>query len=201
MGYPPPILESTVETVDPLAEPLTLAEVKLHCRIDNDEEDTLLSDFIATAREYVEIWTERTYAERTFVTRFSRFPLAGGEMLLPRCPLSSVTSITYFDASNASQTLSGGDYVVRTDTTPGSVEMADGESWPDTFIRGDAVTVTYKAGYPTVSVCPKRAKQAMKMLIGHWYENRESITVGVEAKEVPQAVTALLWTLRTGVMR
>lgn len=201
MAYPPPISSTTVETVAPEAEPVTLAEAKLHCRIDNDAEDTLLSEFIAAAREWCEVFTERAFAERTLVTRFSRFPLAGEAMLLPTAPLSSVTSITYYDASNASQTLSGGDYVVRTDTTPGSVEMADGEAWPDTFIRGDAVTVTHKVGSPTVADCPKRAKQAIRMIVGHWYENRESTVVGVEVKEVPQAVTALLWSLRTGVLR
>ncbi|MBK0032745.1 phage gp6-like head-tail connector protein [Erwinia sp. S43] len=33
---------------------------------------------------------------------------------------------------------------------------------------------------------------AMLLLIGHWYENREGVTVGVTATTVPLAVDALL---------
>ncbi len=201
MPYPPTISQSTVTTVAPEAEPVTLAEAKLHCRVDNDAEDTLLSSFVVAAREYAESVTERTFAERTFVTRFSQFPLPGEAMLLPQCPLVSVTEIKYWDTLGVEQTLSSGLYRVRVDTTPGSVEEAANETWPDTFVRGDAVKVTYKAGYGLVADCPERGKQAIKMLVGHWYENRESTAVGVDVKEVPQAVNALLWTLRTGVLR
>lgn len=202
MSYPPIISESTVETVAPDAEPVTLAEAKLHCRIDNDAEDTLLAEFITSAREYCETFTERSFAQRTLVTRFSGFPLPGQPMFLPRCPLISVTSLKHYDASNDQQTISSGDYVVRTDTTPGSIEMADGEAWPDTFVRGDAVEATYVAGYGAlVASCPRRAKLAIRMLVGHWYENREAASVGVDVREIPMAVTAILWSLRTGVLR
>jgi uncharacterized phiE125 gp8 family phage protein len=68
-------------------------------------------------------------------------------------------------------------------------------------VRGDAVTVTYVAGYGNASDCPQLAQHAIRMLVGHWYENRESATVGAEVREVPMAVTRLCWLLRTGVMR
>jgi len=37
-------------------------------------------------------------------------------------------------------------------------------------------------------------KQAILLLVGHWYANRESVVVGVSAAEVPMGVPALLWT-------
>jgi len=201
MSYPPPISVTTVQTTAPAVEPLTLSEARFHCRVDNDAEDAFLSILIATAREYVETETERAYCQRSFVSRFSRFPVSGTGIVVPMCPLVSVTSLKYFDASNVEQTLSTGLYTVRTDTTPGSIEEAVGEAWPDTAYRGDAVTLTYVAGYGTAASCPERAKQAIKLLVGHWYENREAAAVGVDVKEVPLAAKALMWQLRTGVMR
>lgn len=43
---------------------LTLAQIKLHCRIDNDNEDTLLQALNAAALEYAQRLTDRNfYAE------------------------------------------------------------------------------------------------------------------------------------------
>ena len=37
-------------------------------------------------------------------------------------------------------------------------------------------------------------KQAILLLIGHWYANREDVVVGVSAAQVPIGAHALLWT-------
>ena len=37
-------------------------------------------------------------------------------------------------------------------------------------------------------------KQAILLLVGHWYANRESVVVGTISAEVPMGVPALLWT-------
>ena len=41
-------------TVAPTAEPITLQECKLHCRIDSLEEDDLVNSLISTARQLIE---------------------------------------------------------------------------------------------------------------------------------------------------
>ena len=38
----------------PVVEPVTVAEAKLHCRIDVEEDDTLVAALISTAREHLE---------------------------------------------------------------------------------------------------------------------------------------------------
>jgi hypothetical protein len=39
---------------------------------------------------------------------------------------------------------------------------------------------------------PAAIKAAMKLAIGHWYENRESVVVGVTAMTLPMAFDALI---------
>lgn len=42
---------------------------------------------------------------------------------------------------------------------------------------------------------PQRIKIAIKLLVGHWYENRESVSA-LTLKEVPQGLERVLWTER-----
>ena len=46
-------------------------------------------------------------------------------------------------------------------------------SWPSTVDHPEAVKVAYQAGFGAANVVPKGIKQAMLLMIGHWYENRQ----------------------------
>ena len=39
---------------------------------------------------------------------------------------------------------------------------------------------------------PAPIMHAIKLLVGHWYQNREAVSVGVAVAELPRAVKALL---------
>lgn len=60
------------------------------------------------------------------------------------------------------------------------------------------VAVTYTAGYPPDAVdadiwaAPADVQQAVRMLTGHWYENRIPVALGTVAPEIKLTVDALL---------
>jgi hypothetical protein len=56
------------------------------------------------------------------------------------------------------------------------------------------VQITYLAGYGGAASVPKPAVHAIKMLVGHWYANREAI--GSVGQNVPLGVHALLEPLK-----
>lgn len=188
---------SLATSVAPTTEPLTLAETRLHLRVDDDltDQDALISGLIKAAREWTENYCRRSWCDRTLVLRMDGFPDC---FLLPRGPVRSVTSITYLDASGASQTLAASQYQVDIYSTPPRIVAPLGVVWPNTQDGAiNAVSVTYAVGYGTggspddLTVVPASVKAAMKLLIGHWYENRE-LVANVQMAEVPMAVKALL---------
>ena len=57
--------------------------------------------------------------------------------------------------------------------------------------RPHAVTVQFDCGYAAGSVPPK-VLEALRLLTGHWYENREAVSVGVVTSEIQLAYSYLI---------
>ena len=187
-------------TVPPTTEPVTLAMAKAHLRVDDNEEDPLIAQVIEAAREWCEDFQRRSFCSQTWRLTLDEFPSCD-VIELPRPPLASVSSITYVDSDGATQTLSSGDYTVDTDSEPGRVILGYDESWPSTRDVPNAVTITYVAGYgANDSFVPAKVKQAMLLLIGHWFENREDILTGTISKQIEKGAEALLWPQRVNIV-
>lgn len=177
-----------VEDTAPTTEPLTTAEAKKHLRVDIADDDTYIDALVAAARQYAETATNRQFVSATWDAIWDWFPPF---FTLRKPPLQSVTSIIYLDSAGASQTLSSSEYQVITSREPGEVHLAPTSSWPTTESgRLDAVTVKYIAGYGAASAVPDGIKQAILLLVGAWYENREQIVVGAVVNELKGSVAA-----------
>ena len=125
-------------------EPVTLAEMKTHLRVDHADEDSYIQALISAAREYVEEQTGRRLMYTTQTQKYDSWPT---EMELRWSPLSTVTSIVYTDTSSTTQTCTNTVYDVDTAVLPGKVREAYGQSWPANRGHPNDITVTYVAGY------------------------------------------------------
>ena len=172
---------------------VTLVDMKAFLRVDDDEEDDLISALAVAATAYVETATNRALLQQEYQLFLDQFP-CGGYFYLPNPPLSSVTSITYRDYNDATQTMSSNDYGVDQGSgTDSRVYLKSGAAWPSDVVNElDAVKVTYVAGYGVASTVPGGLKVAVKQLVAHWFENREGVVLGVTPSEVPFAVQALI---------
>lgn len=186
-----------VRTVAPATEPVSLTEAKAQCRIDGTAENDLLTALIAAARTHLEEITWRALITQTWRLTLRGFPTCNAPIYLPRPPLIAVSSITYVDTAGTTQTLASGDYTVDAAAEPGTIEPAWGLSWPLTRDQPAAVTITYTAGFGNAAAVPSDLVHALKLLIGHWSENREAVAEG-GLTEVPLAVQALVapWLVR-----
>ena len=168
----------------PSAEPLSLADAKLHLRVDADitEDDGLIAALIVTARQQAEHRTGRALVSQQWRLGLDQFPDDSLELPLPK--LQSVQSVTYLDADGVRQTLAGAEYDVITDEMVGSIVPAYGKSWPDCRAWPGSVQVSYTCGYGAAVDVPQSIKAWMLLAIGAWYENREALTAGQPVAEL-----------------
>lgn len=163
----------------PAVEPLTLAEAKLHCRVDGSDEDALITALIVAAREQAEHETGRALVTQTWELVHDAFPEA---FVLRRAPIQSVTSLKYLDSADGTeQTLDPADYLLDKDSEPGYVVPAYGKAWPATWPVPNAVRVRYVCGYGLAAAVPVAIKQWMLLAIGTMYAERETIIAGQAA--------------------
>ncbi len=184
----------------PTAAPISIAEAKAHCHIDDDSQDAYIGGLILAATHFVDGPKGRLSAAlmpQTWQITLRELPACGFKIPLP--PLLGVLEIRYFDCENVDHILPSADYIVIADTEPGAVEPAPGVRWPAVAARPDAVRVVFRAGYegaeddspPGPNGVPPRIKQAMLLLIGHWFHNREASAPSSTAA-LPLGVEALL---------
>jgi uncharacterized phiE125 gp8 family phage protein len=175
----------------PAAEPVSLSEAKEHLRITGTDEDALITTFIEAAREYCEEYQNRAYITQTWDLSLDEFP--DSPYSLPKPPLQSISSIKYYDQDGTEDEFNASNYLVDTASVKGRVSLAYGKSWPSVGLQPmNGVIIQFIAGYGDAgSDVPERIRNAIKVLVGQIYENREATDIK-EHLEVPFAVHALL---------
>jgi uncharacterized phiE125 gp8 family phage protein len=160
-------------------------------------EDALTTGLITTAREYCEGFTRRALATQTVEAYLPDFP-HHDRFELPLPPLQSVASVKYKNSAGAETTMTENtQYIVDTDSLAGAIVLPYMDNWPSfTPYPVNAVKIRFTAGYNALNPMPKSIKQAMLLLIGHWYTNREA--VGSVGDEIALAVKALLFQHKAG---
>jgi len=180
----------------PTVEPVSLAEAKLHVREDQSDNDSLLQALIVAARQHVEAFTGRALLTQTWDVTLDEFP--SGSIWLPKAPLASVTSVSYLDLDGSTQVWSSANYSVNAPAgdraQQGRISANYSVFYPVTQPVPNAVTVRFVAGYgSSAASVPDAIKQAIKLLIGHWYSSREAVIYDQTTAPIPAGVDALLW--------
>lgn len=184
----------------PASEPVTLADAKTFMRVSFTDDDALITELITIAREAVEAHTERALMPQTWELRRDDFPESdlssdpSSAIVIPgKAPLVSVTSIVYTSTSGSVVTLDPSTYIVDPYAEPGRIGLVFGQIWPVIIRRVNTVVVTFTAGYADAAHVPERLKLGIKMLVAHWYENREPVSSsGAVAKEIPWTIQMVI---------
>lgn len=180
----------------PATDVLTLTEAKNHLRVDTIDDDALILAEIRGATGWAEEYLGRQLVTATWRLTLDGWP-TGSEILLPRPPVISVTSVVYEKADGTQGTMPAGDYFLDAAAEPGRLILAEGASWPGSTLRkAAAVAVTYQAGYGDPAAVPAGIKVGLKTLIGSLYENRESEVVGTSTARLGHSLEYLLYPYR-----
>lgn len=164
-------------TALPIAEPVSLSEMKQRLRIDSSfaADDSLITGLIQSARETAEAYTGRALAQRTFTEVLDSFPYFTDTIQsqlayppsyysLPRYsttlwnysqmiklsngPVVSVSAVRYVGTDLAIHTLAQDvDYILDRQSEPARIFPLPGGFWPPCLYVPNAVEIDYVTGF------------------------------------------------------
>lgn len=156
----------------PAEGPVTLAAAKAFLNVDHSDDDALIQALVNAAVEELDGYSGTLGRALVTQTWRQELPCFQRRMRLALVPFQSVTSIAYQDSDDVQQTASALLYDAFEDHLGGYVELKPTASWPSTYPRPDAVTVTYTVGYGTAAEVPEPIKTAIKLAVSDLYDRR-----------------------------
>lgn len=161
----------------PAVEPVLLPEMKAHLRLDGAAEDDLLDGLITAARVAVETEIRRVLIAQRWRAVFDDW--LWDELVLPVAPSRSVEAVRVIDRDGAATTIAADD--VEFEATDGSVRVS-GPRPP----RAERVQIDFTAGYGASGAqVPQPLRQALRLLVTHWYEHRSAASMGEAVAAMP----------------
>lgn len=150
----------------PPVEPVTLADAKIHLRVDFTDDDAYISSLISACRHRVEDFCFISIVPRTIILT-TDIICDQAYYELPYGPITSVTGITTLDNNSVLRTLNPAtnDYYIRGGRYK-SFSIVN-NTWGN-------IAITYVAGY--TSSVPEDLILAIKNEIAFRYENRGDST-------------------------
>jgi len=180
---------SSILLTAPADEPLTLDEARAFLRVEHHDEDALIGALIAGARLHVEAQTRRALITQVWRFALDAWPESGRIDVRP-APLQAVIAARVYDDAGNAASLDLQAFVPALAASviafvPWAMPM------PGRLVAG--IELDVRVGYgDAATAVPEPLRQAMRLLVAHWYENRTPVAVGHEIAVLPEAVTALL---------
>jgi uncharacterized phiE125 gp8 family phage protein len=183
---------------DTPSEQFLLEAALSHLRVTDGAEVPLLLHYLAAAREVFERLTGRALMTQTYELALSDWSTSN-PIELGRSPVSAVSSLTYLDENDVTQTVTASNYVLHTaEDTSAVLVFRDAFTYPTLSDRPDSVKVAFTAGNASFSSVPYSQRQAILFLAAHLYELRTPINVGNIVNEVPMTLSSLITMNRIG---
>jgi uncharacterized phiE125 gp8 family phage protein len=198
-----------LQTTPPAIEPVLVEDIHLSSRIDdaNDADDALIAALITTARQVLENECNRSFITQSWEYECDSFPglqsvgalliqrpysLPDNALLLEKGPVQAVSAINYLDYSSTWNVWPSTNYVVDNIAKLCRITPIFGQIWPVTLPQISAINIEFTAGYgSTAAAVPAPLIQAIKMLTGFYYDNRNAAG-SAKLAELPFGVKALI---------
>ncbi len=182
---------SALLLMPPALEPVSLADAKHFLRVAHDDDDDVIAALIAAARVHVEAQTRRALIAQTWRLVRDVWPASGRLPVLP-VPLQEVTAIRVLDTDGGLHLLDAEDFAIDRVSAPAVLAFTRGAPRvPGKLAAGIEVDIDVGYGEEPDDV-PAPLRQAIRMLVAHWYENRGVIAASGEVAAMPQSVSSLI---------
>lgn len=175
----------------PQAHVVTLAEAKAWLRVDASDDDALIDDLIARAEAFIEgpRGIGGALMQQAWRLSLDEWPTEAIEIRFGG--VITVDKVTYEDTGGTRQTWAASKYRVDLAGYPVRIVPVTGETWPAAALVPGAIEVDFTAGAQNASDVPPDLRQAVLMLVAHWYEHREAALEGA-LSQMPLGVQSIL---------
>ncbi|MEO0618817.1 MAG: head-tail connector protein [Pseudomonadota bacterium] len=183
----------------PAREPLTVAETKLHLRLDTDDDDALITSLIQAARMHLERLLGRALISQTWVEIRDCWPVHRAPVLLARAPAQDIVDIRIVDRDGVAESLNEDDYFLDAVSAPPRLSRLATGDWPRPGRSINGIEIEFVAGFgDTPDDVPAPLRQALLLLVCAWYETRQPVDFNSAVSALPPAVAGLVapWRLR-----
>lgn len=179
-------------TSPPTQEPISLTDAKSFLRVETSADDVLISALVTTSRLQIEAALDLALIHQTWSLLLDVWPQTP-HITMPFAPVAHLVAVNTYDRDG--------------DATPiplASFELDNASSSPRLLRRNgfatttpmralNAIEISFVAGYgATADSVPEPIRQALRLLVAHWYEHRDPGEVDVPAANVPASVSSLL---------
>lgn len=156
----------------PAIEPVTLAEAKVHLKVDTTDDDALIMRAISGAGARAEWHVGRAFITQSWMLRLDCWPQSN-LIEIPLPPLQVVNTITTYAMDDAATVLDPASYQVDTASAPARIVLRAGASPPLDLRAMDAVEIAFTAGYGDDETdVPAPIREAILEFVAHLYVHR-----------------------------
>lgn len=175
---------SVVTPADGLA--ITAVEMRDHLRIRSAVEDSYVESLIRAATTLIDGPSGIGAAMLPQSWRYALDAFPSGVLRLPGRGIASVASVNYVDETGGDQVMAPADYRLVAKSNAARIEAVG--VWPETAAQIGAVWVDYQLG----GTADEGLKQALRLIVAHWYENREEFTNIGQMTQIPMGAKNIL---------
>lgn len=184
-----------VLTSGPAQEPLTLADVKAHLRIDATNEDVLLASLMLTSRLHIEAVLDLALVTQSWMMVIDKWP-PGDWLEIPMSPLQSITAVRVKTSASTTVVVPPAHYSVEISSKPPRLVWTNAARTGPGVAAG-GIEIDFTAGFgATAASVPAPLKHALLLLTAHWYEHRDPSEIGSPSARIPEAVSDLIQPFR-----
>jgi len=154
----------------PATEPVTLAEAKLHLRVDASDEDLAITSMLKAARQDCEHVLQRTIPPTVLALFLDEWPC--GDVTLPLGPVTAIDSVRYVDPTTGTLTTwASSNYVLDDTRVDALLRPAYNVTWPAARVQFGGVQIQYQAGWASA---PESIRAWILLRLGALYRFREA---------------------------
>jgi uncharacterized phiE125 gp8 family phage protein len=181
---------SSILLSGPAIEPVALDDAKAFLKVETADDDDVIAALIAGARIHVETQSRRALITQSWRLVRDAWP-AEGRIAIAPVPLQALTAARVYRLDGSTQAIDPASFVVEAAAAPAMLAFASPPLAPGRSVGGIELDVTVGYGDAGDDV-PEPLRQAVRILVAHWYENRGLIAPGGAVALLPQSAAALI---------